>query len=112
MSHDLIVHLVMMSHDIPFQLFGVSVVDSLFSSEWKARETALSLISREAISLLLPQMATKGNSPSSYSVDNSLRGSEVKENRVEAVQGVCLEVVRQSCGDSVLKVFLASLVRR
>lgn len=78
-------------------------MDGLFSTEWKARETALSLISREAISLLLSQMAT-------HQMEASLRGSEAKETRVAVVQCVCMEVVRQSCGDSVLKIFLASLV--
>ena len=87
----------------PLQLFGTPGVDGLFSPEWKARETALSLISREAISLLLSQMATR-------QLEASLRESEVKEVRPEVVQGVCMEVVKQACGDSVLKVFLASLV--
>ena len=73
----------------------MSGVEGLFSADWKAREMALTLTSREAISLLLPQLS------------NPSTGSEVKDT---SVHGTCMEVVRHSCGDSVLKVFLASLV--
>ena len=82
-------------------------MDGLFSSDWKARETALTLISREAISHLLSQVPpSKGTPPN---VEGSVKVPG--ESRGDVVQTLCLEVVGQCCGDSVLKVFLASLVR-
>ena len=87
-------------------------MDGLFSSDWKSRETTLTLISREVIAHLLPHVPPKGGGG-----EGAAKGSEVRgEGRgvvaaVDTVQSLCLEVVGQCCGDSVLKVFLASMVR-
>ena len=75
----------------------------MFSTDWKARETALSHLSREAITLLLPQLTSK--------TQVGLGGGEEGSEGVRGVQDVCMQVVAYSCNDSVLKVFLAALVR-
>ena len=86
------------------QIFGPGAIEEVFSTDWKARETALNHLSREAISLLLPQLTSKTQ------VGLGGGGGEGSE-RVRGVQDVCMQVVAYSCSDSVLKVFLAALVR-
>ena len=86
-------------------------VDSLFSSDWKDRETSLSSISRQAISLLLPSMSSRDLALSSSPADSfESRNDTSPPPDSLPVQQVCMEVVKFSCGDSVLKVFLAALV--
>jgi len=89
-------------------------MDALFSSDWRARETALNDISREAISLLLSSSVGGDHAPSSIAAEASvvISGRETSPRvGCSQVQEVCMEVVKLSCGDSVLKVFLAALVR-
>ena len=86
------------------QIFGPGAIEEVFSTDWKARETALNYLSREAIGLLLPQLTSKTQ------VGLGGGGGEGSE-RVRGVQDVCMQVVAYSCSDSVLKVFLAALVR-
>ena len=105
------------NHRHVVQVFGGSSgsarMDSLFSSDWRARETALNDIAREAISLLLPHSSggVGDHTLSGLPVDSSISG-HVTPPRVEChrVQQVCMDVVKHSCADSVLKVFLAALV--
>ena len=85
------------------QIFGPGAIEEVFSTDWKARETALNYLSREAIGLLLPQLTSK--------TQVGLGGGGEGSERVRGVQDVCMQVVAYSCSDSVLKVFLAALVR-
>ena len=79
-------------------------MEGVLSPDWKAREMAITNTSREVISLLLPQIKA---SPSSSSSSSSIVGtsSEWRE-----VQEAAYLVIVNGCSDSVLKVFLASLV--
>ena len=97
------VFLSLLHHPFVLQIFGPGAIEELFSTDWKARETALSHLSREAITLLLPQLTSK--------TQVGLGGGEDGSEGVRGVQDVCMQVVAYSCNDSVLKVFLAALVR-
>ncbi len=84
------------------QMFGGGAAEDLFSSDWTHREAALTLITRDSISYLLPSVTAKYQSRHD-------QGGEGE--RAHGVQEVCMAVVAYSCHDVVLKVFLAALVR-
>ena len=88
------------------QIFG-NAVEGLFSSDWKARETAVMYISRESVTLLLPYVHLSSSKVPSVAggVAGSGRNSGARE-----IQEVCMQVVTIASNDSVLKVFLAALV--
>ena len=75
-------------------------MEGVLSPDWKTREMTITHTSREVISLLLPQIKTTPTASSGTVV-----GAEWRE-----VHETVLLVVLNGCSDSVLKVFLASLV--
>ena len=83
-------------------MFGVGSAEGLFSPDWKLREGSLSHLSRESITYLLPHVTAKFQS----------REPGEEEESARHIQEVCMAVVAHACNDSVLKVFLAALVRR
>ena len=83
------------------QMFGEGASADLFSSDWKHREAALALLSRESIAYLLPHVTAK--------IQSRREPGEDRE-KARAVQEVCMQVVAHAANDSVLKVFLAALV--
>ena len=78
----------------PLQVFGAGVVDGVLSPDWKTREMTITHISREVITLLLPQMKTAALSDAKW----------------REVQAATFLVIMNGCSDSVLKVFLTALV--
>lgn len=90
-----------------FQIFGSSV-EGLFSSDWKARETAILHISRESVSLLLPYIHSSLSKVPP--MNEGATGSGGNSGDPREVQEVCMQVVTIAANDSVLKVFLAALV--
>ena len=80
-------------------MFGSGPVEYLFSSDWKARETAITHISREVISFLMPQLTLKFHPRAD--------GGQAKFGEV---QEMCMQTVTYACNDSVIKVFMAGLV--
>ena len=73
-------------------------MEGVLSSDWKSREMAVAHTSREVIPLLLPQI-------NSTSAAASVTGTEWRE-----VHEAVFLIILNGCSDSVLKVFLASLV--
>lgn len=88
-------------HTHTHQMFGEGAAEDLFSPDWKHREAALALISRESISYLLPLVTAKFQSRP----DPGVGGTSA-----HSVQEVCMKVVAHTAHDVVLKVFLAALV--
>ena len=75
-------------------------MEGVLSPDWKTREMTITHTSREVISLLLPQIKTTPTASLGAVV-----GAEWRE-----VHETVLLIVLNGCSDSVLKVFLASLV--
>lgn len=88
-------------------MFG-SAVEGLFSSDWKARETAVLHLSRESIPLLLPHIQVHQSRVPP--INGGATGSGGNADNARDVQEVCMQVVTIAANDSVLKVFLAALV--
>ena len=81
----------------PWQVFGEMVMEGVLSPDWKSREMAVTHTSREVVSLLLPQIKA-----TNVSMETGAEWREVHE--------AAFLIIVNGCSDSVLKVFLASLV--
>ena len=79
------------------QVFGEMVMEGVLSPDWKSREMAVAHTSREVVSLLLLQIKA---TPVSM-----VTGAEWRE-----IHEAAFLIILNGCSDSVLKVFLASLV--
>ena len=72
-------------------------MEGVLSPDWKSREMAVTHTSREVVSLLLPQIKA-----TMVSMETGAEWREVHE--------AAFLIIVNGCSDSVLKVFLASLV--
>ena len=72
-------------------------MEGVLSPDWKSREMAVTHTSREVVALLLPQIKA-----TSVSMETGAEWREVHE--------AAFLIILNGCSDSVLKVFLASLV--